>query len=308
MKKRVLAVLLTATMCFSIAACGKDDSRRDRDRDDEDEVETEVVETEEGPSVATTTEDEHERETRETTETTVDNTLAYDPESQSDYGVSIHPLATYDNWSSSGGSEIQTRLANYYSENGIEGDIFDAICWIPEGNEVSQYPMQFTIDGDEAYDNYWYFSTDSYNLIFDCSYEMCLIVGTDDSIPTLTELYDSSDGSMTIDEMIENGYGGIIVPEYVNRNDSDRIDAELADVDPNAHIVEYNPNGFPNYSIIPIHDIFETPGVYYIRCYILDDSGEWHTTCNMAQFNNGIASVAVIDFVAEGIDDDYCYD
>ena len=39
MKKRVLAVLLTAAMCFPIAACGKDDSNRARD--DEEVIESE---------------------------------------------------------------------------------------------------------------------------------------------------------------------------------------------------------------------------------------------------------------------------
>ena len=39
MKKRVLAVLLTAAMCFSIAACGKGDSNRARD--DEEVIESE---------------------------------------------------------------------------------------------------------------------------------------------------------------------------------------------------------------------------------------------------------------------------
>ncbi len=79
MKKKVLAVLLTAAMCFSIAGCGKDNSRRDRDRDDEDEVETEEVETEEETTVATTTEDEHARETEETREPTSTPTPTLEP-------------------------------------------------------------------------------------------------------------------------------------------------------------------------------------------------------------------------------------
>ena len=76
MKKKVLAVLLTAAMCFSIVACGKDNSRRDRD--DENEDETEVVETEETEEVSETS-DEHARETEETREPTSTPTPTPEP-------------------------------------------------------------------------------------------------------------------------------------------------------------------------------------------------------------------------------------
>ena len=75
MKKRVLAVLLTAATCFSIAACGKDDSRRDRD--DEEVIESEETteeSTEESSEVVLVDETEltevSEETIVETTETT----------------------------------------------------------------------------------------------------------------------------------------------------------------------------------------------------------------------------------------------
>ncbi len=75
MKKRVLAVLLTAAMCFSIAACGKGDSNRARD--DEEVIESEGTteeSTEESSAVVLVDETElseiSEETIVETTETT----------------------------------------------------------------------------------------------------------------------------------------------------------------------------------------------------------------------------------------------
>lgn len=71
MKRKVLALLLSASMLLSVAGCSKNDSddRRDRDRDDDEQEET-VLETE-----AEETEAEETRETRPA-ETTVEETEA----------------------------------------------------------------------------------------------------------------------------------------------------------------------------------------------------------------------------------------
>ena len=84
MKKKIIAVLLTATMCFSIAACGNDDSRRDRD--DEEVIESEETteeSTEESSDVVLVDETELTEVSEETiveiTETTeADRTIEID--------------------------------------------------------------------------------------------------------------------------------------------------------------------------------------------------------------------------------------
>ena len=83
MKKRVLAVLLTAAMCFPIAACGKGDSNRARD--DEEVIESEETteeSTEESSAVVLVDETEITEVSEETmveTTETAETTIVVDP-------------------------------------------------------------------------------------------------------------------------------------------------------------------------------------------------------------------------------------
>lgn len=292
MKKRIIAVLLTATMCFSIAACGKDDSRRDRD--DEEEEETEVVETEE-TTVATTTAETRERETVATTETSVeDNAPSYNPEDVDlNFFQVVKFVAPVIPWNTRDAASVYvTQICN---DAGIDywNYVDLPVFWYPEGNEPEPIPYtadyftyiddQFITDNPGYEDQFLYFSEDSIcsNIIFQANNlnDVCVIVGTDaDSLPTLTSIYESTDGSMTIDEMITNGQDGILVPTFVDRDDTARIDAALEQAIPGAQIARYNPIGYFDYSVISEYDLFDGPGTYYMRVYAKSAEGEWHVT------------------------------
>ncbi len=294
MKRKIIAVLLTATMCFSIAACGKDDSRRDRDDEEEEEEETQVVETEE-TTVATTTAETRERETVATTETSVeDNALTYNPEDvdMSFYQVNlVAPLIP-------GNIDFQWSCEQYVDQICSDAGIDDywnyvhfPVFWYPEGNEPEPIPFtadyftyiddQFITDNPGYGDQFLYFSEDSIcsNIIFQasCLNEVCVIVGTDaDSLPTLTSIYESTDGSQTLDEVIASNEN-IIVPTFVDRQDTAHIDAELAQAIPGAQITIYNPRGYMDYSVISEYDLFDGPGTYYMRIYA-KSAGDYHST------------------------------
>ncbi len=311
LKRNLITLMVVSLLVTSLTAC----SGKQTDTTEETETTSDVVETTE-----TTVVDEDVphgsredgnghtggHETVETTvETTVDNAPAYNPDEVDLNYVGVDIVRPIIPWNT------QDAAIDYVmhacNDAGITDYTYLPAFWYPETDKPVAIP--FTADAftyiDDPYiadnpgyeDEFPFFSEDSIcsNITFGTTSEMCLIVGTDaNSLPTLSSIYASTDGSQTLDEVIASNEN-IIVPTLVDRQDTAHIDAELAQAIPGAQMARYNPYGYPNYNVVSEYDLFQGPGTYYIRMYIKSATGEWHATSETP------TCIVVVDPVEAGL-------
>lgn len=311
LKRNLITLMVVSLLVTSLTAC----SGKQIDTTEETENTSDVVETEKTTETTvvdedvphTSREDGH-AEGHETVETTVETTAennapAYNPEDVDNNYVDANVESPVIPWNTQDAAyDYVYQICN---DTGLANCVGLPVFWYPEGNKPEPIPYtedyftsrnQYTTD-ENYEDRFIWFSEDSIcsNVIFTVPSEMCLIVGTDaNTLPTLSSIYESTDGSQTLDEVIASNES-IIVPTLVDRDDTAHIDAELAQTVPGAQITTYNPYGYLDYNVISEYDLFQGPGTYYIRAYVKSETGEWHVTSDTPR------AIVVVDPVEAGL-------
>ena len=289
LKRNLITLMVVSLLVTSLTAC----SGKQIDTTEETENTSDVVETTKTPETTVVDEDvphssreDGHADGHEMVETTVettaeDNAPAYNPDEVdlSYTGINIvNPVIPWNTRDAAFDYIYQT-----CNDAGITDYVNLPIFWYPETDKPVAIPYTadyFTTNNQDYEDIFALFSEDAIcsNITFACTSDMCLIVGTDaDSLPTLSSIYESADGSQPLDEVIASNEN-IIVPTLVDRDDTARIDAELAQAIPGAQITQYNPRGYLDYNVVSEYDLFQGPGTYYIRMYVKSETGEWHAT------------------------------
>lgn len=289
LKRNLITLMVVSLLVTSLTAC----SGKQIDTTEETETTSDVVETEKTTETTVVDEDvphasreDAHASGHETVETTVettaeDNAPAYNPDEVDLNYVGVGITSPVIPWNTmDAASAYVTQVCN---DAGITDYVNLPVFWYPETDKPVAIPYTadyFTTNNQDYEDVFMLFSEDAIcsNITFNPASEMCLIVGTDaNSVPTLSSIYASTDGSQTLDEVIASNEN-IITPTLVDRDDTAHIDAELAQAIPDAQITRYNPRGYSDYNVVSEYDLFQGPGTYYIRMYVKSETGEWHAT------------------------------